>query len=480
MVLMVLGEKVNFMNVLDLLEQYGITPRLATKGKSGPEFWSPCPGCGGDDRFHVWPDEKKNGAYWCRQCGKWGDDVQFRVDFMGMQYPEAFDAAGREKPLNYQRPKPRQKKPEFQPTVIADPDGAWQIRAAKLVDESHAALLDSPKGLAWLADRANRGINLESVKRFKLGAVSGENGRNCRYRSRRAWGLPEILRDDGRPKALWIPRGLLIPHIVDGRVQRIRIRRPDVDVQSKKDIRYYVLPGSAMAPMCIGTDQRAAAVVEAELDAILVAQEAGDLVTAVALGSSSARPDRVTWSVLQRALCVLVSMDFDVAGAKAWQWWQEQFPRACRWPVPSGKDPGEAYAAGVDIHAWIKAGLPPACRIGRLILNGDDKKGAKVDKADRVSENGLEKIEPKKHDTADRAEPDSIRVLYNLLRRYPEIRIRATAERTTLLHTVRVKDNILQQISRLMFFDQACSDFLHRHPADVVNAANFYRTGGRS
>jgi hypothetical protein len=28
--------------------------------------------------------------------------------------------------------------------------------------------------------------------------------------------------------------------------------------------------------------------------------------------------------------------------------------------VPQGKDPGEAFEKGVDIQAWIRAGLPPA------------------------------------------------------------------------------------------------------------------------
>jgi len=466
------------MNVLNLLEQYGITPRLATKGKHGPEYWSPCPGCGGDDRFHVWPEEKGNGAYWCRQCQKWGDDVQFRVDFMGMEYPEAFEAAGREKPLSYQKPMPSREAPTFQPSVIAGPDLTWQVRAEKLVKESHAALLDNPKGLVWLADR---GINSESVKRFQLGAVVGENGHNCRFRSRKAWGLPKMLRDDGRVKALWIPRGLLIPHIVDGQVQRIRIRRPDADARSKKDVRYYVMPGSAMAPMCIGSGQRAAVVIEAELDAILVAQEAEDLVSAIALGSSSARPDTVTWPILRRALCVLVSMDFDAAGAKAWHWWQKEFPRACRWPVPSGKDPGEAYAAGVDLHAWIKAGLPPACRIGRLILNGDDEGGAKIDKEDRDAESGSEKIEPETgpavQDQSWEKSPEyhSITALYDLLCRNRKIRIRATAERMSLLHTTSVKGSAMNAVSKLMFFDRDCFDYLHAHPADVVDARNFYQ-----
>jgi hypothetical protein len=32
-------------------------------------------------------------------------------------------------------------------------------------------------------------------------------------------------------------------------------------------------------------------------------------------------------------------------------------------PVVGGKDPGDAYAAGVDLRAWVLAGLPPYFQI---------------------------------------------------------------------------------------------------------------------
>jgi len=459
------------MNVLDLLEKIGIVPKLATRGKSGPEYWSPCPGCGGDDRFHVWPEARGNGSYWCRQCGKHGDDVQFRVDFMGMEYPEAFEAAGREKPVNFiKRPAPALNKPVFTPATINDPSSAWQARAAKLVAESHAALLDNPSGLAYLA---GRGIALDAVKQFQLGAVAGEKGYSCRFRSRKAWGLEPIQREDGRPKALWIPRGLLIPYIIDGRVQRIRIRRPDADLKTKKDVRYYVMPGSSMGPMCISSGQRAAVVIEAELDAMAVAAAAGDLAAVVALGSSSTRPDQSCWPVLQNALRILVAMDFDQAGAKAWHWWQEQFPAARRWPVPAGKDPGDAVAVGVDLRAWIDAGLPPACRMRSLFLKGDDQKGAEI--ADNM-ETGLEK--KMEYDGPDQAagtaDMDNIDRLYVLLCRYPGVRIRAVSGRTTLIRGGKIRDAVLQKISKLVFFDTDCFGFLQDHPDDVVSAGNFY------
>jgi hypothetical protein len=58
----------------------------------------------------------------------------------------------------------------------------------------------------------------------------------------------------------------------------------------------------------------------------------------------------------------MVALDVDQAGAQAWQWWKTTFPDCERWPVPKGKDPGEAFEAGVDIREWVVAGLPEGLR----------------------------------------------------------------------------------------------------------------------
>ena len=103
-------------------------------------------------------------------------------------------------------------------------------------------------------------------------------------------------------------------------------------------------------------------IVETELNAFMVAAALED-VGAMAMGSSHAKPDAVCHRHLERALKILNALDFDKAGASAWRCWQENYRQAVRWPVPEGKDPGDAYAAGVDIAAWIDAGLPPVMTI---------------------------------------------------------------------------------------------------------------------
>jgi DNA primase len=142
-------------------------------------------------------------------------------------------------------------------------------------------------------------------------------------------------------------------------VLKLKIRRHDPD----SDPRYYILSGSSPVPMVLGGGQRYVIVVESELDGILCHQEAGDLVTAVALGSSTVRPDRRSAELLNSADGILVSLDLDPAWAtQVWRWWMDKFDRAIRWsPLPGyGKDPTEMWRAGINIRGWIEAGIADA------------------------------------------------------------------------------------------------------------------------
>ena len=82
---------------------------------------------------------------------------------------------------------------------------------------------------------------------------------------------------------------------------------------------------------------------------------------------------------MNQAEVILVALDTDEVGIKsAWNWWLETFPKAKRWPVPAGKDPGEAYKEGVDIRKWILAGLP-----GDVICDEDIASSSKCKSASK-------------------------------------------------------------------------------------------------
>jgi len=293
------------MNTLDLAQRKVKMKKVAST--NGGEWHGPCPDCGGEDRFHVWPNENEGkGGYWCRACGKTGDNIQYLRDFEGMGFKEACAYLGVNMPDSYDNQRPHRgpgrglagvapaesaQHPEYQPENRPPPADLWQEKAARFVKWAEDNIQKQPEVLAWLAAR---GIDADTAAAYRLGWNPGEDGKDI-YRARKAWGLEEVLRDDGRPKALWIPRGLVIPYIVDGVIYRIRIRRPD-----EGGPRYYVLPGSSMAVMLVEPARRAFVVVESELDAIACA-------AATSLAGAGATKKRRTSSMRSSATSAAAS-----------------------------------------------------------------------------------------------------------------------------------------------------------------------------
>jgi len=437
------------MNILDAASMAGVTLKKVASTKGG-EYAGACPGCGGSDRFRVWPADKGGGgSWWCRGCGKGGDLVQFLVDFNGYAYKDAFAAAGRSMPQDYRparyRPANAIREPDFEPRQYEIPVEAWQVKATDFIDNAHQALLGYDHALKYLD---SRGLDLAAVKAFRLGWFAGENGRNCMFRPRTSWGLSKIKNEKtGKDKMLWIPRGIVIPCYKKDRVYRIRIRRPKIDLQQASDIKYYVLPGSGMEVMDINSEKKTLVVVEAELDAMLIARFAGSLAGAVALGSAQNKPGSSVYYDLKKALRILVALDYDTAGQSAWKFWAENFPNAKLWPVPDGKDPGEAFEKGVDIKDWIRHGLPPAALL--------DEPGP-----------GLDEI-----DIPDGLYP--MQELKFLLSRFP-IEIKADPDHAEVIFAPGFNQPaIRQRVNDLFYGDEEIHWYLRSfHPDTIIHGGN--------
>lgn len=454
------------LNVLDLV---GVQMKKAS-GTAGGEWQGPCPACGGRDRFHVWPQQNDGkGAYWCRGCGKWGDNIQYLRDFQGLSFRDACAELRIDPPDSRDRPgtQPQQTKPVFAPVSHASPADLWQEKAEKFVSWASAALPENADALAWLAAR---GIGRDTAINYRLGWNAGENGQDI-YRARKAWGLPDQFKEDGRPKALWIPRGLVIPCIEGGVILRVRIRRPEGEP------RYYVIPGSAMSTMLLGRERRAFVVVESELDAIAVAAS-NTLAGAVALGSVAAKPDAEAFAVLKGALSILNALDYDAAGLKAAKWWTEEFRQCARWPVPNGKDPGDAVRMGVDLEQWIKAGLPPALTIADP--GPATKRPAVVRNPEpeiRSAEPALRRAAPPeaRSATGPSAPPAAalappVNELYRLLRDNPRVKVINAPSRYTVLRDGKYVGG---RINELVFKTPEVLDYIANHPAEEIDAGNF-------
>jgi hypothetical protein len=109
-------------------------------------------------------------------------------------------------------------------------------------------------------------------------------------------------------------------------------------------------------------------VCEGEFDAMLLYQEAGDLVDVVANGSARTKPALLGLSPVARAIRWLIALDGDKAGEKGSEWWDEFSARTRRvWP-PEGRDLTDFHMAGGDLRSWVSGHLDqlgidirPAC-----------------------------------------------------------------------------------------------------------------------
>jgi DNA primase len=337
------------MNLLDLIAN----PLRKVATTNGGEFSGPCPWCGGQDRFRVWPEEGPAGRYWCRQCGKMGDAIQFLRDFKGLSFQEACQELKqnltsvngfKRQPGERNTWKPQEtKRPD---TLIAD--ALWQQNVSNFLNGAERSIW-SGSGKPTRAWLNNRGLNERSIKKARIGLNSCN-----KYVARESWGLSRKLNmETGNVTKLWLPDGLVIPFFLVDRIIRVRIRLRG----PKGDMRYYLLPGSDTRPMVWGSDKKILCVVESELDGLLVQQEAGDIVGVVALGSAQVRPDPETHSLLTQNELILFSLDWDKAGRDQFQWWRRNYKNVIPWPTPTRKDPSDAFQDGLLIRSWILAGI---------------------------------------------------------------------------------------------------------------------------
>jgi hypothetical protein len=262
---------------------------------------------------------------------------------------------------------------------------------------------------------------------------------------------------------LWISQGLVIPYIIDGMIQRIRIRRPEGEP------RYYVVPGSSMSIMILGIERRAFVIVESELDAISCAA-ATDLAGAVALGTLQGKPDVAAYAVLKDAIQILNALDYGdkgggkIAAERAFEWWLENFPDKCdRWPVPKGKDPGEAVQQGIDLKSWIEAGLVPALTLGK------SETGKVKSEKDSSPSRGEDKGGGENIPTQDT--PELLKELYKLLRDNPGVKIINTPDRFTVLRNDRYVGG---RINELVMKPGEVNDYLLSHPDEEINYKNLF------
>lgn len=334
------------MDIKILLEEDGFACKRIANTYGGT-YSSPCPWCGGTDRFRCWPNNGEvGGNYFCQKCGKKGGVKKYLVEHRGLDDSKARSISGITTTYKNTSLRSRLFNKDISFKKPCDiPSQTWQKQASRAIKLAADTiwLYENKKHVYWLN---SRGISEATIRRHHLGFNIADT-----YYDRSYWGLSGV--DNNPSKKMIFPAGIVIPHVEGGVVHKIKIRCSAPNARNK----YHLVAGSINSVMTLGTGEYHI-VVESELDGILLEQEAGHLVTVIVLGSAQNRPDCLVMKRLIESPLVLLALDNDQAGAESsYYWWMRTVPGAKRWPVVNGKDPGESFQNGVNIRDWIEVGI---------------------------------------------------------------------------------------------------------------------------
>lgn len=337
----------------------------------GGEYAGACPFCGGHDRFRVRPYAAKAGRWNCRHCTGAGDDEE--------SWPDAVEYAARRHEVSYldacrylmgplsmpARPPARAAATDEIAGLPLPPSSAWQKVAAEAAARSHERL---GFGAAWLEQHQLMGAapGNPALADAPEAAHAFLYLRQLGLRPTTIWqaGLgfnPAWEELDG---GHWLAAGITIPTHAGGELWGLRVR---VNPRYPGDTRrYQQLPGprtrivynlEALHGQVYGI------LVEDELDALLLHQEAGGFAGVGAYPNPPALPRR-WW----RALGHLRHL-FIYAPDKKMP--RERWISALRGGPANAAGPAAYRAQGGNLHGWVRAALattPDAERLAKLAL----------------------------------------------------------------------------------------------------------------
>jgi DNA primase len=300
-----------------------------------------------------------NGKRWvCRSCNKGGDVIAW---VMARENLSFLDAARR---LDGDQVRASQPKPEpklARTKVIPWQDPEWQAELNRIIVEAERCLWgdEGRHALEWLQDR---GLCDHTIRRFRLGFIPSA------FNTRRLECLPGD--QDGKPRSIWVRRGVTIPWIHPDSYYQPAINEPEpcwVGCNVRRlaenigdpvdEPKYSALKGSVRGygyPFTHSAPTVPTVVCEGEFDALVAWQEAGWIANPMTVGGASQEPMPESLDALQESPLWLLLFDHDRAGDKADHAWRARSTSKCRrlW-LPHGKDLTEFHIAGGSVREWL-------------------------------------------------------------------------------------------------------------------------------
>lgn len=271
-----------------------------------------------------------------------------------MEWDEALSRCNAEVPQRHREPGIYIERPQINRIIV--PPAQWQSRARSFVEWASTEVEKKLDVMEWLE---NRGLSIAVVKRYKIGYSDNPRSTYGSFQFRLSnCGFPEEDSSDGKPKTMWIPRGIVIPTIEpSGAVIRVKIRRSDWKPRDK--IPKYIALKGCMGGMNLVGDKgmRVMVVVESELDAYALHDKVKDFALVVAIGSNIKHPDLCTDYLAKNAQFLLICHDNDIGGRAMLEKWEGLYPHAIAHPTDEGKDIGEFVQLGGGLRKWLLSGL---------------------------------------------------------------------------------------------------------------------------
>lgn len=323
------------MNIKDILNEKGINYTVDKEGN----LHSPCPVCGGDDRFTTFNNNGYyNGAY-CRKCissdGKVGRSYStYKLQMcLGRWHGGEVVSITKDTTKLYKGNKTT-------PVKIEPDRDKWAESASMLIEAGRGELTTNPGIMRYLNEE--RHLTKDTVETLNIG-----------YNSE-AWSVDASLFGySANIKPVVIAKGIMLPICnLSGSIKGVNIRT------GNPEHRYHVIPGSKLEPVIFKGNPRCLFIVESYLDGALIWQEAKDLVTVAALNSAYIRANEELDTVIKSTPVTIYAGDTDEAGAKNYTYWRDNYG-AIRWLVPPdfGKDPCDGANNGLVIREWVVAVL---------------------------------------------------------------------------------------------------------------------------
>lgn len=270
----------------------------------------------------VWQD-----GYRCfGACDISGDLFDWLMNYRRLSFPDALAALGEQPhtPQRIQQP--------IHMIASEPPSSAWQESARQVVNIAEETLWSSAgePALTYLLEQ--RGLTTATIRKARLGYIPGD------------------FRDWREIAGLNVPCGICIPWFAVDELWAVKVRRAC-------GLPKYVQIAGGSTHGLYNADalyqHTSALFCEGEFDALLVAQEAGELVAPVTLGSAATRLTARWYGMLVGHRTIFVSYDRDEAGKRGMERLLKLSPRFCELSVPHSKDISDFYLNGGDIYHWV-------------------------------------------------------------------------------------------------------------------------------